>query len=159
EYGGATLDIAEADMKRALGWMEDTFEHFRTRWAAASARAMWPHAEAAMKKPIACSSCGAPLTPRGRHPADSLPGGAGRSVNQITPEPVVYMYFTTAPHAIAEEAALAQRWAVQKQRREAEAWRAAEKARTGSWPDEPIESLKQWEALERQYWQAYVGFR
>jgi hypothetical protein len=159
EYSGGTLDTAEADMQRALAWMEETFEAFRVRWAAAAVRAMWPHVEAGLQKPVGCSNCGGPLQPRVRNRADSVPCPACRSVNQVTPEAVVYSYFVAAPHAFAEEAALPKRFAVSKQRREAEAWRASEKNRTGSWPDEPVESLRRWEALERDYWQSYVGVR
>ncbi|MEZ4300048.1 MAG: hypothetical protein R3B70_34185 [Polyangiaceae bacterium] len=159
EYKGKVLDQAESEMQKALAWMEDTFEHFRIKWAAESARAMWPLAEQAMKKPVQCTQCGAGLQPRLRHQSDSVTCAACRAVNQVVPEPVVGMYFATAPHAIAEEGAFQKRHAVTTFRRQVEAWRSSENSRTGEWPEEGVESLKQWEALERDYWVTYVALK
>jgi hypothetical protein len=159
EYKGNLLDQMDAEMKQALAWMEDTFEHFRVRWSAEAVRAMWPLAEQAMKKPVNCTQCGAPLQPRVRHQSDSVTCPGCRAVNQVIPEQVVGMYFTSAPHALAEEAAFQKRAAVTQFRRQVEAWRAAENARTGSWPEEGVQSLQQWEALERDYWSTYVTMK
>jgi hypothetical protein len=156
---GKVLDQAEAEMKQALAWMEDTWEHFRVRWGAESVRAMWPLAEEAMKKPVACTQCGGGLTPRVRHQSDSVTCPACRAVNQVVPEAVVGMYFATAPHALAEEAAFQKRQAITNYRRQVEAWRASEAARTGDWPEEGVQSLKQWEAMERDYWTAYTSMK
>lgn len=159
EYRGNVLDQAEIEMKQALAWMDDTWEHFRVKWSAESARAMWAPAEEAMKKPIACTQCGGGLQPRLRHQSDSVTCPACRAVNQVVPETVVGMYFATAPHALAEEATFQKRHAITDFRRKVEAWRSAENSRTGEWPDEGVQSLQQWEAMERDYWVAYAAMK
>ena len=159
EYSGKVLDQADIEMKQALAWMDDTWDHFRVRWAAEAARAMWPLAEQAMKKPVTCTQCGGGLTPRIRHQSDSVTCAACRAVNQVVPEPVVGMYFTTAPHALAEEATFQKRHAITAYRRQVEAWRSTENARTGNWPDEGVQSLKQWEQMERDYWVTYTALK
>lgn len=159
EYRGKLVDQAEAEMKQALAWMDDTWERFRVRWAAESARAMWPVAEQAMKKPVNCTQCGAGLTPRVRHQSDSVTCPACRAVNQVVPEPVVGLYFATAAHALAEEATFQKRQAITNYGRQVEAWRSAENARTGEWPEEGVQSLKQREQMERDYWTAYVQMK
>lgn len=159
EYRGKVLDQADAEMKQALAWMDDTWEHFRVKWAAESARAMWPPAEQAMSKPVACTQCGGGLQPRVRHQSDSVTCPACRAVNQVIPEPVVGMYFATAPHAVAEEATFQKRHAITTFRRQVEAWRSAEASRTGDWPDENARSLEQWENMERDYWVTYVSMK
>lgn len=156
EYKGKLLDRIEAEMKQATSWIDDTFEHFRVRWAAESVRAMWPVAEQAMKKPVSCTHCGGALQPRVRHQSDSVKCPACGAVNQVLPEQPVAMYFSMAPHALAEEAAFQKRQAVTLYRRQVEQWRASEAARTGNWPDEGVDSLKKWEALERDYWVTYT---
>jgi hypothetical protein len=153
---GKLLDVAENDMKNALAWMDETWERFRVRWSAQMVRAMWPHAQAAMQKPVACSRCGAPIQPTVRHQAESVTCKGCNSVNQVSPEQVVYMYFASAPHALAEEQTLGKRLAITKYRGEVEAWRRAENARTGNWPEEGIDSLRRWEAMERDYWTSYT---
>ena len=50
EYKGKVLDQLDSEMKQAMAWMDDTWEHFRVKWAAEAVRAMWPVAEQAMKK-------------------------------------------------------------------------------------------------------------
>lgn len=159
EYKGKALDQLDAEMKQALAWMEDTWEHFRVKWAAEAVRAMWPLAEQAMKKPVNCTQCGGALQPRVRHQSDSVTCPACRAVNQVIPEGVVGMYFSSAPHALSEEATFQKRQAVTTFRRQVEAWRAAENARTGNWPEEGVQSLKQWEALERDYWVSYTAMK
>ena len=69
---------------------------------------------------------------------------------------MVYTYFSMAPHALAEEQTLVKRMAIEKYRRDVEAWRKSEASRTGDWPDEGVESLKRWEAMERDYWTSYA---
>jgi len=159
EYSGKVLDQADAEMKQCLAWMDDTWEHFRVRWAAEAVRAMWPLAEQAMKKPVACTQCGGALQPRVRHQSDSVTCPACRAVNQVLPEQVVGLYFTSAPHALAEEASFQKRQAITTYRRQVEAWRASENARTGDWPEEGVASLKQWEAMERDYWVTYTTMK
>jgi hypothetical protein len=159
EYKGNVLDQADAEMKQVLAWMDDTWEHFRVRWAAESVRAMWPLAEQAMKKPVQCTQCGGGLQPRVRHQSDTVTCPACRAVNQVAPEQVVGMYFTSAPHALAEESSFQKRQAITNYRRQVEAWRAAENARTGDWPEEGVQSLKQWEQMERDYWVTYTGIK
>ena len=159
EYKGKVLDQADAEMKQALAWMDDTWEHFRVKWAAEAARAMWPLAEQAMQRPVSCTQCGGGLQPRVRHQADSVTCPACGAVNQVVPEPVVGMYFTTAPHAVAEEATFQKRHAITAFRRQVEAWRSAEASRTGDWPDENVQSLEQWQAMERDYWVTYVSMK
>lgn len=159
EYKGKVLDQLDSEMKQAMAWMDDTWEHFRVKWAAEAVRAMWPVAEQAMKKPVACTQCGGALQPRVRHQSDSVTCPACRAVNQVIPEAVVGMYFSSAPHALAEEASFQKRQAVTNYRRQVEAWRASENARTGNWPEEGVQSLKQWEALERDYWTTYTGMK
>lgn len=159
ELKGKALDQADLEMKQVLDWMEDTWEHFSARWAAESVRAMWPVAEQAMKKPVACTQCGAAIQPRVRHQSDSVTCAACRAVNQVIPEAVVGMYFMSAPHALAQEATFQKRQAITSYRRQVEAWRAAEAARTGEWPDEGAPSLQKWEAMERDYWVSYTAVK
>ncbi len=158
EYKGKVLDQLDAEMKQVTTWMDDTWEHFRVKWAAEAVRAMWPLAEQAMKKPVTCTQCGNALQPRVRHQSDSVTCPACRAVNQVIPEGVVGTYFTSG-HALAEEAAFQKRQAVTNYRRQVEAWRASENARTGDWPEEGVQSLQQWEALERDYWTTYIGVK
>lgn len=159
ELKGRALDLADVEMKQALAWMDDTWERFRVKWQAEAVRAMWPLVEQAMKKPVACTQCGGGLQPAARHQSESVTCPACRAVNQVMPEPVVGMYFSSSPHALAEEAAFQKRQAITNYRRQVEAWRASEASRTGDWPDEGVQSLKQWEAMERDYWGAYTAMK
>lgn len=159
ELEGKALDQLDGEMKQALAWMEDTWEHFRVKWGAEGVRAMWPLVEQAMKKPVQCTQCGNGLQPRVRHQSDSVTCPACGAVNQVIPDAVVGMYFSSAPHALAEEAAFGKRQAVTNYRRQVEAWRASENARTGNWPEEGVQSLQQWEALERDYWTTYTAMK
>jgi hypothetical protein len=118
---------------------------------------MWPHVQASMQKPVSCRQCARPIEPSVRYQAESVRCEGCGSVNQVDPESIVYTYFAMAPHALAEEQALEKRLAVTRHRRETEAARKSEAARTGSRPDESVESLREWEALERQYWVAYAA--
>ena len=160
--GGGAVDPralaqGEREMHEVLAWMEDTWEHFRVRWSAEAMRAMWPHVRASMQKPVTCHQCSAPIEPPVRHEASSVSCASCGRANEVAPEPLVYTYFAMAPHAIAEEQVLEQRLMITRFRRDVAAWRNAETSRNGSPPEEGIESLRRWEAMERSYWSAYAA--
>jgi phage FluMu protein Com len=149
--GNEMHDVA-LDRKRDF---EVAFDEAWTSWKARAYRAfyenLWPLAEAAMKRPVACTRCGAPLALTVRHESSSTPCPHCRAVNQVLPDKAVATYFSGAPHAFADEAAMPLRFAVERERVR------VDRARRGAgWADEPLESLTRWEQMERAFWTKYA---
>ena len=115
-------------------------------------RALWPRVQAAMQKGAPCTSCGRELRLTVPYNVEAITCPGCRTVNQVAPDPIVSTYFGGAPHAFALAAAMPKREAVDAQRRRANEWRRARE-----WADEPIESLLEWERLERDYWTTYYA--
>ena len=121
---------AEALMREAEVWMEDSWEHFRTTWNGKLVRSIWSRAQSLMNRPAQCSRCGAPLTRTIVHQAESVTCAACKAVNSVSPDPLVYTYFAMAPDLIAEEQTIRQRLTIERTQRsvgrgqQIEMWRA-----------------------------------
>lgn len=150
-------------MKRTLRaferWAEETWARFDAHWHVEQYRAMWPYAQQAMQKPVACSGCGGPLARTTPHRSESLTCGACRTVNQVLPDAVVAGYYGGMPHYYAEFGLIEKRSALQKFRDDWEDYRDAEHAADRDRPEEPLERLEQREQMEREYWTAYAEAR
>lgn len=140
-------------------WAEETWARFEASTRVDQYRAMWPKVQEAMAKPLPCNRCGAPLTRATPHKAETVNCTACRSANQVVPEMVVGMYYGSMPHAFAEQASIEKYWAIQKFKAEWESYRDAEYAADRERPDEPLERLKQLEAMELDYWTTYANAR
>jgi hypothetical protein len=150
---------ARLQREAADGWIEETWQRFETQWRYESVKAMWPHAQQAMLHPTACSRCAAPLQRTTPHKIETVTCAHCGAVNQAVPEGVVATYFASAPECYAQFQTLENSFAVRRNRQAAEAARRAHHLRTGDWPDEPIESLKQWEKAQLDLWTTYVQAR
>lgn len=115
-------------------------------------RALWPRVQPLMQKGVPCNNCGRELKLSNPTSVEAITCPGCRTVNQVAPDPIVSTYFGGAPHAFAYAAALPKREIVEAQRKRANEWR-----RVREWADEPIESLLEWEKLERDYWTTYYA--
>ena len=152
QMSGGNMDTAIAMMEDAQDALDARWERWRCHWEAQQYRNMWPLVQEAMNKPISCNKCGGPLQKATPHAMETIHCGSCRAVNNVFPEALVGQYFGGAAHAFAEQAAIEKRIAISAQRRQADRWRKGR-----SWADEPIESLRQYEAMERDYWATYFG--
>lgn len=100
---GSGRGEAEQLLRQAETWMEDTWERFRTGWNGRLVRSIWTRAQGLMNKPAGCSRCGAQLTRTIFHQAESITCASCKSVNTVSPDPLVYTYFAMAPDLIADE--------------------------------------------------------
>jgi hypothetical protein len=75
------------------------------------------------------------------------------------PLAVVAGYYGGMPHYFAEHALIAKKVGIEKFRAQWDDYRDAEHAAGRDRPDVPIERLKQWEALEGDYWTSYAQER
>lgn len=140
-------------------WIDESWDRFDAQWRYEAVKAMWPHAQQAMQRPTPCSRCAAPLARATPHQSETVTCRHCGAVNQAVPDAVVGMFYASAPDAFARLHTLEHAFAVRRHRQQAEVGRREHHARTGEWPDEPIESLKRWEVLEREQWTAYVRAR
>ena len=97
-HGEAKRLLEEAD-----AWMEDSWERFRTGWNGRHVRVLYGRVGPLMNKPAQCSRCGSQLTRTLFHQAESITCGSCKSVNSVSPDPLVYTYFALAPDVIADE--------------------------------------------------------
>jgi rubrerythrin len=155
------FDAGGGFVDRARDAREDMDVNLRSNWARVSVRgvanayrAMWPEVEASMARSPSCTQCGA--TMEGIHVYKPLHSTCPfcNAVNQLFPEDTVRIYFEGAPHALGVEAALEQRFAVERHRREADRARRATR-----WGSEPVGSLDELARLERLYWERYGEVR
>lgn len=132
---------AERRLHDAEFWMEDTFQAFRTGWNLRLVHTLWSRVQTLMARDVACTRCGAVLPNRTlRHQSESLTCPHCKAVNSVSPDPLVYTYFTMAPDMVAEQQTLGQRLQVE---------RACERGASKS------EKIALWEA----YWRAYAASR
>jgi hypothetical protein len=148
--GGADLDGAIERMEAAAAAMRLAWKRLAVRLKTDLYRAMYARAAVEMQKPVPCTTCGSPLAKTIPHRVEALKCRACSSVVQAAPAPVVSTYFLSAGHVFAEAATLEKRAAIDEQRRRAHAGRKAR-----GYADEPLESLKEWERLELDYWRTY----
>ncbi len=154
DAGGEFLDVGLDRKQDFLQTFDETWSTFKVRASTAFHRNLWPLAQAAMQKPVACNRCGAPLLLPNRHEPHSLSCPHCGAANQVIPEGVVSMWLEGAGHAFGEEAALPVRHRIERFRIEVDRRR-----RAADWAPEPVESLDQWEAMEREYWTTYAEAR
>jgi hypothetical protein len=133
-------------------WLDDDWERRKANYETNIYRALWPLAQAAMQKGGPCNSCGRELKLKNPIMVEAITCPGCHTVNQVAPDPVVSTYFGGAPHAFAIAATLSKREAINAQRKRAHEWRRAR-----DWADESIEFLREWEALERDYWTTYYA--
>jgi len=129
------------------------YEALAVRLSADFYRNLAPRAAAAREKPAPCMMCGAPLPLPTRSEAVSITCPYCSAVNQVMPDRAASLYLG-AGHALAEEAALPLRHAVQRFRVEAHRRR-----RASNWSPEPVDSLDHWVQLERAYWEKYAAVK
>lgn len=94
---------AEKLLRDAENWMEESWERFRTGWNGRLVRSLYARVGPLMNKPAGCSRCGAQLTRTLFHQAESITCASCKSVNSVSPDPLVYTYFAMAPDLIADE--------------------------------------------------------
>ncbi|MFO0561839.1 MAG: hypothetical protein U0269_27755 [Polyangiales bacterium] len=148
---------AQHTLSRALWWMEETWERYRTKKNLEMVQTLWTRLEKVWAKPVACVRCGSELQRTVFHKAESIPCRHCSTVNSVTPDPAVYNYFAAAPHMYAEAMALEHRFAVENYKRKLHDDRQVRVHKLDDWREETIEELLQWEALERAYWTAYYA--
>ncbi len=162
QLGEARLiqEECEGAMRQLMRWMDETWGRFRSNWRVEQMKAMWGPVQQTMSQPVACTRCGAGVSPRLRHVADSVTCPACGAVNQTSPSQEVYMFYSTGPDVWAEAATLDKRFAIDRFRGEADAQlRAQSAALSFSAPEEPAESAMKWEDMERDYWTTYFAAR
>ena len=137
-------------------YLSETWTTCKVRCMAEFLRAMWPHVEAALAKPIPCTRCGAALTPSARHTSETVTCAHCQAVNQCIPEPLVYAWFADAPHNLGLEEVLTKRYAVLRAGEDAAQAREAAYRRTGERPPEPLASKQRREAMAREYYVAFA---
>jgi hypothetical protein len=146
--------------QRAFGrWAEDAWHRFEIAMHVEAYRAMWPHVQQSMQKPVACTRCGAPMQKTTPHKSESITCSSCKAANQVTPETVVGYYYGGMPHYFAESAVIDKRLAIDKFKDEWENHRDAEHAAGRDRPDEPLDRLKQLETMEKDYWTTYAETR
>lgn len=148
-------------LEEADQWVDETWARFKAYWLAESGRAMWPKVSQLLGRTAYCVRCGAPLKPASAARPESLPCSSCRTVNQFTPDPIVTLYFTTAPERHADWAAIEKRVAIERWRREVRLYvkrnhESLAKVLGGN-AGEPVSSLDHWESLERDYWKTYAA--
>jgi hypothetical protein len=154
---------SHSTMKRSLRaferWAQESWSRFDCHWHVEQYRAMWPHVQQAMGKQLPCNRCGAPLARQTPHKSESITCPNCRTVNQVSPDSVVAMYFSTMPHYFAEQATIDKKFALQKFKDDWEDHRDAEHAADRDRPDMPLDMLKQREQMEKDYWTSYAETR
>ncbi len=90
-------------LDEAENWFEDTWQRFRTGWNGRLVRTLYQRVGPLMNKPAMCSRCGSQLTRTLMHQAESITCASCKAVNSVSPDPLVYTYFTIAPDMIADE--------------------------------------------------------
>ena len=104
---------ARQTLTRAMVWMEETWERYRTEKNMALIRVLWSRLEPVWSRAVVCVRCGSELTRTVFHKAESVTCRRCGTVNSVTPDPAVYAYFAAAPHLFAEATALEHRFAVE----------------------------------------------
>jgi hypothetical protein len=153
----AVISSGQAWWDESETWIEESWERFRTFWSQEAARCLWSHASQAIGRPVPCSRCGAPVTASVAHSSETVSCRSCGAVNQLTPDPVVSTYFAMAPDICAERATIEQKLAIARLRRDVEAFMRSRQMSALGRVEEPIESLKHWESLERKYWVDYAA--
>jgi ribosomal protein L37AE/L43A len=179
--GGPLLAEIERGSKGLVQWIDETWLRFRAQKRTESMRALWTGVQEAMRRPVACTKCGGAIEPRLRHAADTVECKHCHAVNQTTPDPAVQTYFALAPIVFAEAAALEKRLAIDRFRADVDARRRASMPALAfaapvqvkqygpggvvqsavvagqAIDEEPLDSMMQWEAMERDYWTTYFA--
>ncbi|MEZ4247719.1 MAG: hypothetical protein R3B99_05715 [Polyangiales bacterium] len=134
--------------------LDEKWSLAKAAWMSEIAREAFGRAMAAMEKPVPCSSCGAPLNLPTRIELVAATCTHCGVVNQAAPSMAIQYYFGWCVQNLADAAALPHRHAVERQRIVADRWR-----RDRNWAAEPVESLEEWERLERRYWETVAHER
>jgi hypothetical protein len=100
-FGGR--NEAKELLDQSEAWMEESWERFRTGWNGRLVRVLYQRVGPLMQKPASCSRCGSGLTRTIFHQAESITCASCKSVNSVSPDPLVYTYFAMAPDMIADE--------------------------------------------------------
>jgi hypothetical protein len=160
---GATREVVLAGQKANEDlelWIMETWARFRSQWRVEMMKVFWQHVQQQLAAPVQCSQCGSPITPNLRHVSDTVTCTHCGGVNQVTPHPDVAMFYATGPEVWADAATLDKRFAIDRHRKEAGARLRENNASFNismATPEEPLESLNQWETMERDYWTTYFA--
>lgn len=140
-------------------YLVETWTACKVRGLAALLRAAWPFVDAALKKPIPCSRCGAALSPKTRLTSESVTCPHCQSVNQCVPDPLIYTWSADAPHNLGLEQVLTQRFQVLRAGEDVKHWIDAEYRRTGERPKEGAESKQRRAAMAHAYYIVWAAAR
>lgn len=160
---GPTREVVlagEAANEEMETWILETWSRMRSQWRVEMMKVFWQHVQALLGQPVQCSQCGSPIQPNLRHVADTVTCSHCGGVNQVSPHPDVGLFYATGPEVWAEAATLDKRFAIDRFRKQAEAQLRARNASFNvsmATAEEPVESLNQWEAMEREYWTTYFA--
>lgn len=178
---GPFLDQLEAENDKLTTWIDETWLRCRAQCRLDGFKAMWNGVWDLMHRPLACTQCGSPVTPRLRHAADTVECAHCKTVNQTVPDPVVANFYAVAPDAFAESNTLEKRFEIERFRAQVDAQRKAgapalafaapvqvsawgpggqqQSAVVGATPidEEPVDSMLKWESMERDYWTTYFA--
>jgi len=150
EIGGELLDRGLDRKEDFLQELSAAWDLFEARMQASFYRALEPRAQAAMQKPVPCVGCGGELKVPNRHESHSVKCPFCNAVNQVMADTAAAL-FEGRGHALGQEAALPIRHEIERFRISVNRWRRAR-----NWAPEPIESMDQWLALERKFWETYA---
>ncbi len=111
-FGGGEARALHESASRELG---EGFDRWEVRWRASLARSLWARVEPLVRRPVACSQCGAELPNRTLfHKPESVTCPYCRAVNSVSPDIQVSRYFDFAPDAFAAEATIETKLALER---------------------------------------------
>lgn len=148
---GAFLDLgldkkADAEMK-----LEHDWQTCKARVMSDIYREMWPQVSAALEQPVPCNQCGGALALESRLNIVSTNCGHCGAANQVVPLPVISNYFGMGAQVFADAAALPLRQEIDRFRVKVDRQR-----RATNWKPESLESMEQWNEMERSYWMRFA---
>ena len=111
---GAGGGMAEQLLRQTEQHLFETFTRFRAAWNGRLVRQLWTRVQPMLQRPVSCRSCGAELPRSVRHRAETVTCPHCQAVNSVSPEPLVYTYFSMAPDLAAEEQTVESKLAVER---------------------------------------------
>ncbi len=159
DAGDDLTDEGQAQEREMRAWIERSWARYEKHWQLEHLKAMWPRAQQAMGKPVPCSRCGAPIHADVRAQSATVTCPACRSVVQVMPDAAVATYFAYAPDIVAAVQTMDKYFAIENHKNAWERRRCDIHRQSGDWPDQPLDSLKEWERLEKDYWTSYAAAR
>ncbi|MBI5536610.1 MAG: hypothetical protein HY898_28070 [Deltaproteobacteria bacterium] len=158
---GEVMDSGQIANEGLEQWIDETWGRFRSQWRVETMKVFWNHVQQLMNQPVSCTQCGGSIMPNLRHVADTVTCKHCGGINQVSPHPDVYLFYTIGPDIWAEAATLDKRFEIDRFRSQVRAQLRANRASLSfslnAGEDEPVESLLKWESMERDYWTHYYA--